>query len=94
MAEQQMDFNVQVPPECQAGVWANFAAVSHSPYEFTLDFVRLSFSGPQAGHGVVVSRVNMSPLFVDQLIEALKENQARWLEQQVEQVDKTPNEEE
>ena len=36
----------------------------------------------------------MSPLFVDQLIEALKENQARWLEQQVEQVDKNSNEEE
>lgn len=92
MAEEQIDFNVQVPPECQAGVWANFAAVSHSPYEFTLDFVRLSFSGPQAGHGVVVSRVNMSPLFVDQLIAALQENQALWVEQQVEQVDQQPDE--
>ncbi|MYJ47291.1 MAG: DUF3467 domain-containing protein [Acidimicrobiales bacterium] len=94
VTEEHIDFNVQVPPECQAGVWANFAAVSHSPYEFTLDFVRLSFGGPTQGQGVVVSRVNMSPLFVDQLIEALKENQARWLEQQVEQVDKDSNEEE
>lgn len=46
------------PPEIiidqsqMAGVWANFACVSHSPYEFTLDFVRLDF---EQGSGVVVA---------------------------------------
>lgn len=87
-----MTFNIQVPPESQAGVWANFASVSHSPYEFTLDFVRLSFGGPTQGQGIVVSRVNMSPMFVDELISALQENQARWMEQQVEQVERKSNE--
>lgn len=64
---------IKIDPQHQAGVWANFALVSHSPYEFTLDFARLDFSQvPPAG--VVVSRVSVSPLLVSQLITALQEN--------------------
>lgn len=59
------------------GVWANFAAVSHSPYEFTIDFVRLDFASKQ---GVVVSRINLSPLFVTELREALEANWAQYVE--------------
>lgn len=92
VADDKTEFNIQVPPECQAGVWANFAVVSHSQYEFTLDFVRLSFGGPQAGSGIVVSKVNMSPLFVDQLITALQENQARWVKAQAEEAEVKFNE--
>jgi len=57
-----------------AGVWANFARVSQSEYEFTLDFVRLDFSTAPP-NGVVVGRVSVSPLFITQLIEAL---QGQW----------------
>ena len=32
------EFQVEVPPELQAGVYANFLGVWHSAYEFTLDF--------------------------------------------------------
>ncbi len=65
--------NIFIDPSQMAGVWANFARVSHSPYEFTLDFVRLDFTQapPQ---GVVVARVSLSPLMVTQLIDALSEN--------------------
>lgn len=56
------------------GVWANFASVKHSQYEFTIDFARLDFEPNGDAKGVVVSRVNLSPLFVDQLIEALQKN--------------------
>jgi hypothetical protein len=56
-----------------AGVWANFARVSHSPYEFTLDFARLDFS-TKPPQGIVVARVSLSPLMVTQLIEALRTN--------------------
>ena len=55
------------------GVWANYAQVSHSMYEFTLDFVRLDFS-QQPPKGIVVSRVSLSPLLVTQLIDALQQN--------------------
>ncbi len=53
------------------GVWANFAAVSHSEHEFTIDFIRVDQAGE---NGVVTARVNVSPLFVTQLQEALRLN--------------------
>jgi hypothetical protein len=62
-----------IDPAQMAGVWANFARVSHSPYEFTLDFVRLDF-GTNPPQGIVVARVSLSPLMVTQLIEALSTN--------------------
>ncbi len=62
---------VDVPENQKGGVWANFARVTHSPYEFTLDFARIDFS---AGEGVVVARVNLSPLLVTQLLDALSTN--------------------
>ncbi len=69
----QQSPEVSIRQEDMGGVWANFAAVSHSPYEFTIDFVRLDF-GRTPPSGVVVSRVNLSPLFVSQLMDALKQN--------------------
>jgi hypothetical protein len=60
-------------PEHMAGVWANFARVSHSMYEFTLDFVRLDFSNAPP-NGIVVARVSVSPLLISQLIDALQSN--------------------
>ena len=56
-----------------AGVWANFARVSHSPHEFTLDFVRLDYTS-RPPQGILVARVSLSPLMVTQLIDALRSN--------------------
>lgn len=72
-------FEIQIDPQQMAGVWANFAQVSHSPYEFTLDFVRLDFNQP-VPTGIVVSRVSLSPLLVSQLIDALQSNWKRYAE--------------
>jgi hypothetical protein len=69
----QMQPQVFQKPEDIAGGYANFARVSHSPYEFTLDFIRLDF-GMAPPQGIVVSRVSLSPLFVSQLIDALTDN--------------------
>ena len=60
--------------EMRGGIWANFAMVSHSPHEFTIDFVRLDYVTKNPTQGIIVQRVNMSPLFVEQLIGALREN--------------------
>ncbi len=68
-----------VSEQNRAGVWANFAAVNHSPYEFTLDFARLEFNGEKPTGGVVVARVSMSPLFIQQLIDALQANYSEWV---------------
>lgn len=72
--------NIMIGPEQIAGVWANFAQVSHSPYEFTLDFARLDFS-THPPQGIVVARVSLSPLLVSQLIEALEGNWSTYVEQ-------------
>lgn len=64
--------NIILQPAEMAGVWANFARVSQSPYEFTLDFIRIDFaSNPR--QGIVVGRVSVSPLFITQLIDALQQ---------------------
>jgi hypothetical protein len=63
-----------IQPDQLAGVWANWAAVSHSEHEFTLDFVRMDSSAAPPGRGIVVARVSFSPLFVTQLIDALTHN--------------------
>ena len=70
---------IVIGPEQMAGVWANFARVSHSPYEFTLDFVRLDFS-TMPPQGIVVARVSLSPLLVSQLIDALRDNWDKYAE--------------
>jgi hypothetical protein len=71
--------NIIIEPAQMAGVWANFARVGHSPYEFTLDFVRLDF-GTQPPNGIVVARVSVSPLLITQLIEALGTNWNKYAE--------------
>ena len=70
---------VMIDPGQMAGVWANFARISHSPYEFTLDFVRLDFAS-QPPQGIVVARVSVSPLFITQLIDTLSANWANYAE--------------
>ena len=61
------------------GVWANGAAVRHSPHEFTIDFLRCDFGDDgKATSGILVQRVNMSPLFVTQLIGALQDNWQKY----------------
>lgn len=82
-----------IEPQHMAGVWANYAQVSHSAYEFTLDFVRLDFSS-QPPSGIVVARVSVSPLMISQLIEALGTNWELYARKamppEVHQVDSDP----
>lgn len=70
---------INTTPDQMGGVWANAAAVRHSPHEFTIDFLRCDFDDQgQAQSGVLVQRVNMSPLFVTQLISALQDNWSKY----------------
>ena len=66
-------------PDQLGGVWANGAAVRHSPHEFTIDFMRFDYNDQgKPAAGVLVQRVNMSPLFVTQLITALQDNWSKY----------------
>jgi hypothetical protein len=84
-------FQITVPESMSGGVWANFAAVSHSPYEFTVDFVRLDFARQHesALPGQVVARVNLSPLMVTQLMEALQTNWEKYAERALPNLDES-----
>ncbi|MDE0267513.1 MAG: DUF3467 domain-containing protein [Acidimicrobiaceae bacterium] len=72
--QQPVELKIDSTLELFGGVWANFARVSHSPHEITIDFIRLDYSTVNPRQGVVVQRVNISPLFAKQLIDALIKN--------------------
>jgi hypothetical protein len=79
LPEDQSLPQIIIEPDQMAGVWANFARVNHSRYEFTVDFVRMDY-GQQPVTGIVVARVSVSPLFITQLIDALQTNWSRYAE--------------
>ena len=81
MAEEgpERHFNLHTSPETMAGVYANFANVSHSDYEFSLTFARVDHEVEEGEvPGVVVARVNLSPRFMRELIDAMEDNWSKW----------------
>jgi hypothetical protein len=76
---QERQLNIHLDPSQLGGAYANFANVSFSPYEFTLTFARVDHEVEEGDvPGVVVSRVNASPKFIEELIAALQETYSRW----------------
>ena len=77
--ERERRINLQASPETIAGTYANFANVSHSDYEFTVTFARVDHEVEEGEvPGVVVSRVNLSPRFMRELIDAMEDNFSKW----------------
>jgi Protein of unknown function (DUF3467) len=71
--------NLQTTPEAMAGHYANFANVSHSDYEFSITFARVDHEVEEPEvPGVVVTRVNLSPRLMRELIDALEDNYGKW----------------
>jgi hypothetical protein len=71
--------NIHFSPEIMAGHYSNFANVSHSDYEFTITFARVDHEVESAEvPGIIVSRVNLSPRFMRELMAALEDNYSRW----------------
>ena len=76
---QERQLNIHLDPEKLAGVYSNFANVSFSDYEFTITFVRLDHEVEEGDvPGVVVSRVNMSPRFMRELLDAMNDSWSKW----------------
>ena len=83
MADEQQPnerhINIHFDPKHMAGKYANFANVSHSDYEFTVTFARVDHEvESEEVPGVVVSRVNLSPRFMRELIDAMEDNYSKW----------------
>ena len=76
---QERHINIHFAPEMMAGAYANFANVSHSDYEFTITFARVDHEvEDEEIPGVVVARVNLSPKFMRELIDAMEDNWSKW----------------
>ena len=76
----ERQLNIHLDPENLAGVYANFANISFSDYEFTLTFARIDHEVEEGDiPGVVVARINASPLFMEELIAAMQETYSRWV---------------
>jgi hypothetical protein len=77
--DRERHFNLHTTPEVMAGVYANFATVSHSDYEFTLTFSRVDHEvEADEVPGVVVSRVSLSHQAMRELIDAMEDNWSKW----------------
>ena len=76
---QERQLNIHLDPEQMAGVYANFANVTFSPYEFTLTFARIDHEIEEGDvPGVVVSRVNMTTQFFQELLAAMQDSLSKW----------------
>jgi hypothetical protein len=71
--------NIHLDPEHLAGVYANFANVSFSDYEFTVTFARIEHEVEDGEMpGAVVARVNMSSKFMRELLDAMEDAYSKW----------------
>src|SRR5205807_4187314 len=65
--------NIHLSPEIMGGVYANFANVSHSDYEFTVTFAGVDHEvESEEFPGVVVSSVSLSPRSLRGLLETME----------------------
>ena len=75
----ERQLNIHIDPEVMGGVYANFANVAFSQYEFTITFARVDHEIEEGDvPGVVVSRVNLSPKFMAELMEAMQDSYSKW----------------
>ncbi len=71
--------NIHLDPSDIAGVYANFANITFSRYEFTLTFARIEHEVEEGDvPGAVVARINASPRFVEELIAALQDSWSKY----------------
>jgi hypothetical protein len=66
--------NLEVPADL-AATYANFAVITHSPWEVFLDFAQILPNIPKAR---VQARVVVTPVNAKMLLKALEENIARY----------------
>jgi hypothetical protein len=75
----ERQLNIHVDPQHLGGVYANFANISFSDYEFTITFARVDHEVEEGDvPGVVVTRVNMSTRFMRELLDAMQDSWSKW----------------
>ena len=75
----ERQLNIHLDQSLMAGVYANFANVSFSEYEFTLTFARIDHEVEEGDvPGVAVARVNCSMKFMKELMDAMQDAYSKW----------------
>ena len=75
----ERQLNIHMEPKHLAGVYANFANITFSDYEFTLTFARIDHEVEEGDvPGVVVTRVNMSQQFMRELLTAMQDTYSKY----------------
>ena len=77
MTDQKKQINVELRDQEAEGIYANFAAITHSPAEFVMDFIRVL---PGTKKSRVHARIIMAPQNVKAFIRALEENISKYEE--------------
>ena len=73
-------FQFSIDDSIANGVYANFANITFSRYEFTLTFARIEHEVEEGDvPGAVVARVNASPRFIPELIAALEDSYSKYV---------------
>jgi Protein of unknown function (DUF3467) len=76
---QERQLNIHLDPEMMAGVYANFANITYSQYEFTITFARVDHEVEEGEvPGVVVARINMAMQFYEELLAAMQDAHSKW----------------
>lgn len=73
----QRRFNLEIPADL-AATYANFAIITHSPWEVFLDFAQILPNVPKAR---VQARLVLTPTNAKMLLTALQDNIARYEDQ-------------
>ncbi len=71
----EVHLQVELDPVTAQGIYTNLAMVNHTETEFTIDFL---FMQPQQPRATVRARIISSPKHTKRLIEALKDNLAKY----------------
>ena len=75
----ERQLNIHMDPALLAGVYANFANITFSDYEFTITFARIDHEVEEGDvPGVVVTRVNMSQQFMRELLAAMQDAYSKY----------------
>jgi hypothetical protein len=75
----ERQLNIHLDPAHLAGVYANFANITFSDYEFTITFARIDHEVEEGDiPGVVVTRVNLSTRFMKELLDAMQDSWSKW----------------
>jgi len=72
---QTAEVKIEIDDQTANGIYSNLALITHSESEFVLDFI---FFQPQNGKAKVRTRIITSPAHVKRMIEALKDNIAKY----------------